>query len=64
MIGFQPYPPYRALRTAIADRLDMTRAESSAVLWAMENPPEWKKKYVKAGFFHYPEEFEKPFVEE
>ena len=63
MIAFQPFNPYRALRTAVTDRLDMTRAESSAILWAMENSPEWKEEYVKAGYFHYPKEFEKPFVE-
>jgi aldehyde:ferredoxin oxidoreductase len=63
MIAFQPSNPYRALRTAVTDRLDMTRAESSAVLWAMENTPKWKREYVKAGYFHYPKEFEKPFVE-
>ncbi len=63
MIAFQPSNPYRALRTAVTDRLDMTRAESSAVLWAMENTPKWKQDYVKAGYFHYPKEFEKPFVE-
>jgi aldehyde:ferredoxin oxidoreductase len=63
MIAFQPTNPYRALRTAVTDRLDMTRAESSAVLWAMENTPKWKREYVKAGYFHYPKEFEKPFVE-
>ncbi|NIV91553.1 hypothetical protein GWN42_01820, partial [candidate division KSB1 bacterium] len=32
-------------------------------LWAMENTPKWKREYVKAGYFHYPKEFEKPFVE-
>lgn len=64
MIAFQPYVPYRALRTAVTDRLDMTRAENSAVLWAMENSPAWKADYVKAGYFHYPQEFEKPFIEE
>lgn len=64
MIAFQPSNPYRALRTAVTDRLDMTRAESSAVLWAMENPPKWKRDYVKAGYFHYPKEYEKTFVEE
>ncbi len=63
MIAFQPSNPYRALRTAVTDRLDMTRAESSAVLWAMENTPKWKHEYIKAGYFHYPKEFEKPFVE-
>ena len=63
MIAFQPTNPYRALRTAVTDRLDMTRAESSAVLWAMENAPKWKREYVKAGYFHYPKAFEKPFVE-
>ncbi len=64
MIAFPLYNPYRALRTAITDRLDMTRAENSAVLWAMENSPAWKADYVNAGYFHYPQEFEKPFVEE
>jgi aldehyde:ferredoxin oxidoreductase len=63
MIAFQPTNPYRALRTAVTDRLDMTRAESSAVLWAMENTPKWKREYVKAGYFHYPKAFEQPFVE-
>ncbi len=63
MIAFQPYTPYRALRTAITDRLDMTRAENSAVLWAMENSPSWKADYVKKGYFHYPKAFEKSFVE-
>ena len=63
MIAFQPWTPYRALRTAVTDRLDMTRAENSAVLWAMENPPAWKRQYVKDGFFHYPREYVKPFVQ-
>lgn len=62
MIAFQPTIPYCALRTAVTDRLDMTRAGSSAVS-AMENTPKWKQEYVKAGYFHYPKEFEKPFVE-
>ena len=64
MVAFQPFNPYRALRTAVTDRLDMTRAEGSAVLWAMENTPQWKRDYVQAGYFHYPKAFEKPFVEE
>jgi aldehyde:ferredoxin oxidoreductase len=64
MIAFPLYNPYRALRTSITDRLDMTRAENSAVLWAMENSPAWKADYVRAGYFHYPKEFEKPFIEE
>ncbi|MGB9438486.1 MAG: aldehyde ferredoxin oxidoreductase N-terminal domain-containing protein, partial [Desulfobacterales bacterium] len=62
MIAFQPTIPYCALRTAVTDRLDMTRAGSSAVS-AMENTPKWKQEYVKTGYFHYPKEFEKPFVE-
>jgi aldehyde:ferredoxin oxidoreductase len=64
IVPFGLYTPYRALRTAITDRADMTRAEAGVPQHGLKEPWEWKEEYIKSGFFPYPKELEKIFLED
>jgi aldehyde:ferredoxin oxidoreductase len=61
---FGIYTPYRALRTSITDRADMTRAEDGIVQFALEASKEWKEDYLKLDCFPYPKDFEKVFLDD
>jgi aldehyde:ferredoxin oxidoreductase len=56
--------PSGALRTATADKPDMTRTEGFVAAEGLEFSKEWKKEYVAEGFFSYPEELEELFTDE
>jgi len=64
VVPFGLYTPYRALRTSITDRADMTRAEAGVPQHGLAALREWKEKYLESGFFSYPKEFEKIFLED
>jgi aldehyde:ferredoxin oxidoreductase len=61
---FGIYTPYRALRTSITDRADMTRAEDGIVQFGLEASKEWKENYLKLDCFPYPKTFEKVFLDD
>ncbi|MBI2288272.1 MAG: aldehyde dehydrogenase, partial [Chloroflexi bacterium] len=55
--------PHRALPIATIDKADRTRGLSGTYgMW--EEPLQERKKYIEAGFFQYPKEFEKYFLSE
>ncbi len=56
--------PSSALRSSIADKPDMTRAESFVAAEGLEFSKEWKEEYVKSGFFSYPRHLEKVFLDD
>ncbi|MDD1778227.1 MAG: hypothetical protein LUQ65_08670 [Candidatus Helarchaeota archaeon] len=67
--GLEQYPymtplPYLALCNAISDRGDGTRVESSIPQRWLAKSREWKEEYLKLGYFHYPEKFEKYFLDD
>jgi aldehyde:ferredoxin oxidoreductase len=64
MVPFGLYTPYRALRTSITDRADMTRAEAGVPQHGLAATREWKENYIKSGFFSYPKELENKFLED
>jgi aldehyde:ferredoxin oxidoreductase len=64
LVPFGLYTPYRALRTSITDKPDMTRAEDGLVQLGLAAPREWKEEYIELGFFSYPKEFEKIFLDD
>lgn len=64
LVPFGLHTPYRALRTSITDRADMTRAEAGVPQHGLAASREWKEEYLKLGFFSYPKEFEKLFLDD
>ncbi len=56
--------PVSALRSAIADKPDMTRAEDYVAAEGLALSKEWKEEYLRSGFFSYPPEFEKIFQDD
>jgi aldehyde:ferredoxin oxidoreductase len=56
--------PSGALRTATADKPDMTRTEGFVAAEGLEFSREWKEEYVAAGFFSYPENLVELFTGE
>jgi aldehyde:ferredoxin oxidoreductase len=64
LLPWQLYMPYRALRTAISPRTDVTRAESDVPRHGLEARRKWQEEYVKSGFFSYPKEFAKLFLDD
>jgi aldehyde:ferredoxin oxidoreductase len=56
--------PSGALRTATADKPDMTRTEGFVAAEGLEFPRDWKKEYVTSGFFSYPRDLERLFTED
>jgi aldehyde:ferredoxin oxidoreductase len=59
---YQSNSPQRALRAAITDRADATRAGSGILRNALSRSREWKEDYLKSGFFPYPSELEQSFL--
>jgi aldehyde:ferredoxin oxidoreductase len=64
LVPFGLYTPYRALRTSITDKADMTRAEAGVPQHGLAAPRDWKEQYIKSGFFSYSKELEKLFLDD
>ena len=58
------YVPHRAIRAAITDKADITRAGGGILRNALSQPQHWKDAYLQSGFFPYPEALEKYFLSE
>ncbi len=62
-----PYPmdvPFDALRAAVVDKPDVTRAEGFVAAEGLGFPREWKEEYIKSGFFSYPQELQEIFLDD
>jgi aldehyde:ferredoxin oxidoreductase len=64
LIPFDLYMPYLALCTAVSDKGDMTRLESSFPQHWLAESKSWKEEYLKTDFFNYPEEFRKYILDD
>jgi aldehyde:ferredoxin oxidoreductase len=62
--AYPVYAPYPALRSAISDRADVTRAEGYLVFAYLVAPREWKEEFINEGYFSYPKELEKLFLDD
>ena len=56
--------PYDALRAAVVDKPDVTRAEGFVAAEALGFPRQWKEEYIKSGFFSYPQELQGIFLDD
>jgi aldehyde:ferredoxin oxidoreductase len=63
-IPYGMYRPYSALRSSIADKPDATRSEGYLVQEYLAASKDWKNEFIKAGYFSYPKEFEKLFMDD
>ena len=63
-IPYHNYKPVSALRSAISDKPDMTRTEGFVAAEGLEFSQEFKKSYVRSGFFSYPKELQNAFLED
>jgi len=58
------YSPFWALEQAISDKADPTRNMSIVSQMTWLEPKEEREAYINSGFFCYPQEFEKYFMED
>jgi benzoyl-CoA reductase subunit BamB len=63
-IPYLMYRPYVALRSSITDRADATRAEGFLVQDYLAATKDWKLEFIKEGFFSYPKDLKKLFLED
>jgi len=63
-IPYHNYKPVSALRSAISDKPDMTRTEGFVAAEGLEFSREFKKAYMRSGFFSYPKELENNFLDD
>ena len=62
-IPYHSYKPVSALRSAISDKPDMTRTEGFVAVEGLEFSQEFKKAYIRSGFFSYPGELQNKFLD-
>jgi aldehyde:ferredoxin oxidoreductase len=63
-IPYGMYRPYAALRSSVADKPDATRAEGYLAQEYLGASKKWKKEFIKSGYFSYPKELEKLFMDD
>jgi aldehyde:ferredoxin oxidoreductase len=62
-IPYDNYDPTSALRSSISDKPDMTRTEGFVAAEGLEFSRAFKEEYIRSGFFSYPENLQKIFLE-
>ena len=63
-IPYDNYDPTSALRSSISDKPDMTRTEGFVAAEGLEFSDAFKEEYIRSGFFSYPENLQKIFLDQ
>lgn len=63
-IPYEMYRPYSALRSSVSDKPDSTRVEGYVAQEYLTASKEWKKEFIKSGYFSYPKALEELFMDD